>query len=195
MTSKRIAGLFFIGIFFLLIGVWLGTDGQAQLQKKAGETLAALISPTPELDSTQNNTFLSPPPVEESVETYRVTRVIDGDTIEIAGGQTIRYIGIDTPETKHPTKKVQCFGIEAAVINKELVEGKDIRIEKDVSETDRYGRLLRYVYIDDIFVNDYLVRYGYANASSYPPDVRYQDQFRLAQQEAVSENRGLWKEC
>jgi len=127
--------------------------------------------------------------------TYSVTRVIDGDTIEIEGGYKVRYIGIDTPETVHPSKPVECFGIEASNKNKELVEGKRVRLEKDVSETDKYGRLLRYIWVGDVFVNDYLVRQGYAYASTYPPDVKYSEQFVRAQREARENNRGLWASC
>jgi len=133
----------------------------------------------------------------------KVLRVVDGDTIEIEGNMKLRYIGIDTPETKHPTKGVQCFGKEASDKNKELVEGKMIRVEKDVSETDRYGRLLRYIWLVDdnatasagLFVNDFLVREGYAHASTFPPDVAYSKQFVEAQQEARDNNRGLWNKC
>lgn len=134
-------------------------------------------------------------PTESNSETYLVTRVIDGDTIEIQGGQRVRYIGIDTPETVDPNRPVGCYGQEASDKNKTLVLNKQVKLEKDVSETDKYGRLLRYVYVDDMMVNDYLVRQGYANASSYPPDVKYQEQFRQAQQEAVANNRGLWGSC
>ena len=128
-------------------------------------------------------------------QSAKVRRVIDGDTIEIESGQRVRYIGIDTPETVDPRKTVQCFGQEAAAKNRELVEGKTVELEKDVSETDKYGRLLRYVYFDNVFVNDYLVRQGYAYASSYPPDVRYQDQFTQAQSEAQQSGSGLWSAC
>src|SRR3989344_1730333 len=128
---------------------------------------------------------------EKNQDTVLVTNVIDGDTIEIEGGKIVRYIGIDTPETKHPKKKVQCFGIEAFMENKALVEGKQVRLEKDISETDRYGRLLRYVYIGDLFINDYLVRQGYAYAATFPPDVKYQSVFKQAQTEAEQNNRGL----
>lgn len=128
-------------------------------------------------------------------DTFLVTRVVDGDTIEIEGGQKVRYIGIDTPETVDPRKPVQCFGVEASNKNKELVEGKRVRLEKDISETDTYGRLLRYVYVDGIFVNDYLIRQGYAYSSTYPPDVKYSEQFIQAQKEARENNRGLWSGC
>lgn len=125
----------------------------------------------------------------------QVTRVIDGDTVELEGGARVRYIGIDTPETVDPRKSVQCFGQEAAAKNRELVEGKIVELEKDISETDKYGRLLGYVYVDGIFVNDYLVRQGFAFASSYPPDIKYQDKFQQAEREARENQRGLWLAC
>src|SRR3989344_7632586 len=128
-------------------------------------------------------------------EYFKVVRVIDGDTVEVEGGQTVRYIGIDTPETVHPQKTVECFGREASNKNKELVEGKFVQLEKDVSETDKYGRLLRYVYVDGVFVNELLVKEGFAHASSYPPDVKYQDLLVNAQKEAQSQNSGLWPGC
>lgn len=181
-------------------------------------TLSAFILVSIFLSSskTQNSQEVSQPqPKIQGVETVQKTqetsqniqgqvlveRVIDGDTIEIAGGQKVRYIGIDTPETVHPEKPVQCFGTEASQKNKELVEGKLIRLEKDVSETDKYGRLLRYVYIQGdipaqtIFVNDYLIRQGYAHSSTYPPDMKYQDQFQQAEADARDNNRGLWSNC
>lgn len=104
----------------------------------------------------------------------------------------VRYIGIDTPETVHPTRGEEPYGREACAKNKELVEGKVVRLEKDVSETDKYGRLLRYVYVDDLFVNAQLVRLGYAQVATYPPDVKYQDLFLQLQREAREVGRGLW---
>ena len=121
----------------------------------------------------------------------KVVRVIDGDTIEIAGGAHVRYIGMDTPET-YP--KVEFYGPEAKAKNIELVEGKLVTLEKDVSETDKYGRLLRYVYADGVFVNGELVRLGYAEAVAYPPDTRYQWQLEQLEKEAKAAKRGLWGE-
>jgi len=121
----------------------------------------------------------------------RVVRVIDGDTIEIAGGAHVRYIGMDTPET-YP--KVEFCGPEAKAKNIELVEGKLVTLEKDVSETDKYGRLLRYVYVDGVFVNGELVRLGYAEAVSYPPDTRYQWQLERLEKEAKAAKMGIWGE-
>ncbi|PIP57418.1 nuclease, partial [Candidatus Woesebacteria bacterium CG22_combo_CG10-13_8_21_14_all_39_10] len=124
----------------------------------------------------------SPPPTETPVlsavsESFKVTRVVDGDTIEIEGGEKVRYLGIDTPETVDPRKPVQCFGIEASKKNKELVEGKTVRLEKDITDRDRYSRLLRYVWVDDIFVNLELVKQGFASSYAYPPDIKYQEEF------------------
>lgn len=126
---------------------------------------------------------------------FRVVKVVDGDTIKLENGEVVRYIGIDTPETVHPSKPVQCFGKEASDKNKELVEGKLVKLEKDITDRDKYGRLLYYVWVGDLFVNDYLVRQGYAYAYTYPPDVKYNEQFVQAQREARENNRGLWAGC
>lgn len=129
-----------------------------------------------------------------------VSKVIDGDTIELNTGERLRYIGIDTPEIKFG-KEPECFALQAKEFNKKLVEKKEIKIEKDVSEKDKFRRLLRNVFVTDestksvIFVNEYLVRHGYAIVSTYPPDVKYIENLLLAQQEARENNRGLWGKC
>ena len=125
-----------------------------------------------------------------------VIRVVDGDTIEVEiEGEIhkVRYIGIDTPETVDPRRPVGCFGEEASAANKALVEGKTVILEKDVSDTDRFGRLLRYVWLNSQqMVNAMLVREGYAQASAYPPDVRHQELLDGLEAEARSAGRGLW---
>ncbi len=121
--------------------------------------------------------------------------MVDGDTIEIEGGKKVRYIGINTPELHHPQKGVECFGQEAYERNKFLVEGKTVSLQKDVSETDRYGRLLRYVWIENTLVNESLVADGYAFASSFPPDVLLQKHFTAAQALARENKKGLWSSC
>jgi endonuclease YncB( thermonuclease family) len=154
----------------------------------------ATVTITMDSDKDVTAYFQEKPPTVEAT----VTRVVDGDTIVVSlEGITyrVRYIGIDTPETVHPSEPVECFGKEASDKNSELVAGKTVRLEKDISDTDRYGRLLRYVWVGDIFVNDYLVRQGYAYASTYPPDVKYAQQFAQAQSEAEANNRGLWAAC
>jgi len=125
-----------------------------------------------------------------------VTRVIDGDTIEvsIAGAvHKVRYIGIDTPELDDTRAKLYALAQEATRCNRKLLEGKAIRLEKDVSETDRYGRLLRYVYADDIFVNAELVKQGLAWAKAYEPDTKYQDILEEAEVEARRNKIGIWQ--
>lgn len=130
-------------------------------------------------------------------ETFLVSRVIDGDTIALENGQIVRYIGMDAPEihTSKKAKLIQCFGQQAAEINRELVEGKQVDLVKDISETDTYGRLLRYVYVDGVFVNDQLVRQGYAHAYPWPPDVAHRDELRQAQSAAKMGQKGLWAVC
>jgi len=119
----------------------------------------------------------------------RVSRVIDGDTIEVEGGWRVRYIGIDTPEI-HP--QIERYGAEAAAKNRDLVEGRVVRLESDQTDRDRYDRLLRYVYVDGLFVNAELVRLGYAHAVAYPPDTKYQEILARAEGEAQGAGRGLW---
>lgn len=124
-----------------------------------------------------------------------VKRVIDGDTVELENGERVRYIGINTPETVSPNSKTGCFGQEAKEVNRKLVEGKKVRLVKDVSDTDKYQRLLRYVYVRDIFVNKYLVQEGFAQASTFPPDVKYSKQFKEAENFARQQKKGLWSKC
>jgi len=141
----------------------------------------------------------SPSPVASATphggEQAQVTRVVDGDTIEVLMAGTtykVRYIGVDTPETVDPRRPVGCFGREASERNRQLVEGKTVALEKDISETDKYERLLRYVWVGGEMVNATLVREGYAMAITYPPDVKYQDLFRSLQEEARDAGLGLW---
>lgn len=130
---------------------------------------------------------------------YLVTRVVDGDTIEVRlrGGriEDVRLIGVDTPETVHPTVGVECFGPAAANFTKSHLEGESVRLEYDVERRDRYGRLLAYVWLDGVMFNKTLVARGFASVSTYPPNVRYVDRFLDAQREARSHDRGLWAGC
>jgi micrococcal nuclease len=130
----------------------------------------------------------------------KVARIVDGDTIEVdlaSGGRaTLRYIGMDTPETVAPGEPVGCYGKEASERNKNLVDGKTVFLEKDVSEADRFGRLLRYVYLEDgRMVNQILVHEGYAQVATFPPDVKYQQTFLDEQRQARDASRGLWGAC
>jgi len=124
-----------------------------------------------------------------------VIRVVDGDTIHVRIGarvEKVRYIGVNTPEVHHPRKCEEPGGREAAEVNRRLVEGKTVRLELDVQERDRYGRLLAYVWVGDVMVNAELVRLGYAQVMTIPPNVRYQEIFVKLQREAREAGRGLW---
>jgi micrococcal nuclease len=150
----------------------------------------------------QQKTTITPTPTPSKPQYVKVVRVIDGDTIEIENKIKVRYIGIDTPELHDPRRPVQCFATDAYLKNKELVEGKTVRLEKDVSETDKYGRLLRYIYVDNsstnsgqLFVNNFLVEKGFAHMATYPPDVKYAGLFKQSQQQAAVNNLGLWNSC
>lgn len=122
-----------------------------------------------------------------------VTYVVDGDTIDVMIGATeyrVRYIGIDTPELRG-----ECYAAEAKAWNAALVDGRMVCLEKDVSDVDRYGRLLRYVWIGPTMVNASLVRNGYAEAVEYPPDVAYAGLFATLEAEAIASGAGLWGAC
>lgn len=176
--------------FYLLVTLLFLTSGLYFIKKDG----ISFMLPALKL-STPVPTVTLTPVSSQSAELATVKRVVDGDTIELTDGRKVRYIGIDTPELHHPTKGVQCFGKEAMEKNKELVEGKEIRMKKDVSETDRYKRLLRYIWVNDIFVNEYLAREGYALQATFPPDVANAELFRQAAEDARQNNKGLWKAC
>ncbi|OLB94230.1 MAG: hypothetical protein AUH30_18455 [Candidatus Rokubacteria bacterium 13_1_40CM_68_15] len=146
-----------------------------------------------------------------------VVRVVDGDTIHVRLAdrvEKVRYIGVNTPEVHHPRKGEEPGGREAAEVNRELVENKRVRLELDVQSRDRYGRLLAYVWVSAgaeradgagppqsrrdesenwIMVNAELVRLGYAQVMTVPPNVRYQTLFLKLQRDARESGRGLWK--
>ncbi len=129
---------------------------------------------------------------------YTVTRVVDGDTLKVSINgkeETLRLIGIDTPETVDPRKPVQCFGKEASERAKELLSGQRVRIETDSTqgERDKYGRLLAYVYREDgLFYNKVMIEEGYAHEYTYDMPYTYQAEFRLAQKSAEASGTGLW---
>ena len=125
-------------------------------------------------------------------------RVVDGDTVELMDGRHVRYIGVDTPETRRRigdrwVEDPQPFAREASAMNRKLVEGKSVRLEYDVERFDKYGRTLAYVSVGDVMVNDELLRRGYAKLMTIPPNVKYVDRFRAALLEAREARRGLWK--
>ncbi|MCE5260238.1 MAG: thermonuclease family protein [Chloroflexi bacterium] len=128
-------------------------------------------------------------------ESGRVVDVVDGDTIwvNMSGEEfKVRYIGINAPELAHDEVEEQPYARAAEEANRRLVEGQIVTLVKDVSETDRYGRLLRYVYVGDTLINAELVRQGMAHAKAYPPDTGLQEELDAAQDEARAARRGIW---
>lgn len=177
---------------------------QARFATQAAETQAA-VPPTPsdsptetaaEISSVALDLFELPAiaeiaciPSNAKRELARVVNVVDGDTIEVEmGGQIyeVRYIGIDSPE------RGVAFSEQAAALNRQLVDSKNVLLVMDTSETDRYDRLLRYVIVDDKFVNYELVRQGFASAIAYEPDTACDATFVQAQQVAISRSLGFW---
>jgi len=127
-----------------------------------------------------------------SMETT-VIRVIDGDTFEMEGGERVRMIGVDTPESVKPNTPVQPYAKEASAYTKQLIEGKKVRLQFDVQLRDKYDRLLAYVYLaDGTFVNNKLIMDGYAKTLTIPPNVAFSEQFTDAMKQARAEKRGLW---
>jgi micrococcal nuclease len=124
-----------------------------------------------------------------------VTRIVDGDTIHVRVDgrlEKVRYIGVNTPEVHHPRKGEEPGGRAAAAVNRGLVDGRRVRLELDTQSRDRYGRLLAYVWVDDTMINAELVRRGFAQVMTVPPNVRHQSLFLKLQREAREAGRGLW---
>ena len=129
-------------------------------------------------------------------DTGLVVRVVDGDTIHVRLGdrlEKVRYIGVNTPEVHHPRKAEQPGGDEAHAVNRRLVGGKRVRLELDVRTRARYGRLLAYVWVGATMINAELVRLGYAQVMTIPPNVRHQALFLKLQRDAREAERGLWR--
>jgi micrococcal nuclease len=124
-----------------------------------------------------------------------VVRVVDGDTVHVRVGdriEKVRYIGVNTPEIHHPHRGEEPGGRQAYEVNRRLVEGKRVRLELDVQARDRYGRLLAYVWTGDTMINAELLRLGYAQVMTVPPNVRHQSLFLKLQRGAREARRGLW---
>lgn len=137
---------------------------------------------------------------KHSYKYYSVLRVIDGDTFRADDGSSkgmiIRLIGVDAPESRNTGRKVKSeFGAEATKYLQKLIGGKKVRLEYDIDRTDRYGRTLAYVYLENgTFVNAELVKNGYANVMTVPPNVKYQELFLKLERRARKRGEGLWRE-
>ncbi|GAB4140496.1 MAG: hypothetical protein Fur0024_1830 [Patescibacteria group bacterium] len=134
-------------------------------------------------------------------EKNKVLKVIDGDTVELSDTSRVRFIGIDTPEISYdPSVQTECYAINAKEATASLMMEKSVFLERDVSETDKYGRKLRYAYLWDgknyvMMLNEWLVRYGFAKSADYPPDTKFANKFHDAESWAKLEKRGLWGRC
>ncbi len=126
---------------------------------------------------------------------YLVTEVIDGDTIEINGSDRVRFLGIDAPERE------ECYFLESKEALSNLIEGEYVRLEKDISGVDNFGRLLRYVFLpqedtmDDTFINDYMLEQGFADIYEASQDKRYRGILMHSRNEAVTMRKGMWSAC
>ena len=128
----------------------------------------------------------------------RVTRIVDGDTIHVRIGERderVRYIGVDTPETHKPGTPVQCFGRAASAFNARLLAGRGVRLRTDAEARDRYGRLLAYVYRDELLVNAELIRQGYGKPLEIAPNLAHAVELRRLASGARRAHRGLWSRC
>jgi micrococcal nuclease len=141
---------------------------------------------------------LLPAAAEPRSAVAKVSRAVDGDTIEVlldGRREDVRYIGVDTPETVKPDTPVQCFGPQASAFNHGLVEGRRVRLVFGVERRDVYGRLLAYVYLGERFVNAELVRRGLARTLTIAPNDRFAVRFERLQMRAARAGRGLWGAC
>jgi micrococcal nuclease len=162
MTLTKSAALALLGVVSILAGCTLGSTAPANN-----------VTPTAETTTGDNEAT--------------VVRVVDGDTIRVlidGREEAVRYIGINTPE-----RDEVCYR-EATDANRALVEGQQVRLVKDRSERDRFDRLLRYVYVGDVFVNALLVQDGWADVARYEPDTREFENFRALEIAAASARRG-----
>lgn len=134
-----------------------------------------------------------PPALPEAERLHRVARVVDGDTLLLDSGQRVRLIGVDTPETVHPQRPPEPLGPEASEFTRRLVEGRQVRLEFDRERWDAYQRVLAYVYVDALLLNEELIRAGLSRAhTAFPFRSDMQRRFRAAEAEARAARRGLW---
>lgn len=184
--KKRIAStisLLILGLGFIVFAYFIGKTIEEnkpslqpiieELQTKVEEEIES-VEPT------------GPIVGEQTGRNLKVTRIIDGDTIVISSGETVRLIGIDAPEKK------DCYSNNATNRLQELVLDKEITFEYDQNEKDRYGRTLLYIWVNGIFVNELLTKEGFADSKRYPPDVKYAPVLEAAEEEAKSKKLGIW---
>jgi micrococcal nuclease len=180
--SRKLKSLGLSLIFWLAIAC----SGVGSLPPVDTTTPLPVPSATPTPSPVSTLPPSSGPAQPGGLETVTIASVVDGDTVELTNGRRLRYIGINTPEQDQPYYK------EATALNRQLVAGKNVQLEVDVETFDQYGRTLAYVWVNGLMVNLEIVKQGYANAFTVPPNVRYENLFRQAEREAREAGRGLW---
>lgn len=204
-TVNKYSAVLFI-VFFILFVVALpkGSPMEKALSKQSTEDNTQVLDTfvlkqesniETAVDKTSKNNELASLSTEAKFLEAKVTAVTDGDTftVDLDGkSEKVRLLLIDTPETKHPTKPVQPFGPEASKFTTKLLTDKTVKLEFDVSERDKYGRILAYAYVDDKMVNELLLEKGLARVAVFPPDVKYVDEFRKIQKKAQAARLGIW---
>ncbi|MBU0683982.1 MAG: thermonuclease family protein [Candidatus Omnitrophota bacterium] len=131
---------------------------------------------------------------------YFVKRIIDGDTIELTNRKLVRYIGIDTPEIRRRSGygvwryEPEAYSLDAKKLNSTLVAGKKVQLEFDVQKYDKYDRWLAYVYVGDKMINEELLRQGYAKVLTIPPNTKYRERLKKAEESAKENKQGLWRD-
>ena len=197
---SRIPKLFIYALILIAVlgvGIWIGKSGIDKLITEKIQQTAHIDGKfrdnfvnenkenSPNDNKNEKNQSVEPPTIN-STRSAKVIRVLDGDTIEIEGGQRVRYLGINAPESGQP------FSTEATRENERLVAGRVVNLEFDVQTQDRYQRLLAYIWVGNKLVNEEIVKNGYAVSETIQPNVKYQDLILKAQQEARDACRGLW---
>lgn len=198
--AKRMAALAW-SFIILIAGITGPEESQPTTAPTPVETPAAAAASAPAISASITPT--STPPASSSASdtvqtnfiSAKVIRIVDGDTIEVeidGRKETVRMLLVDTPETKKPGTPVQPMGLDAYEFTKATLEGQEVRLEKDVSERDQYGRLLMYVYLGDKMVNEMLLERGLARVAVFPPDVKYVEAFRQISRKAQEAALGIW---
>lgn len=174
---KKILIIIILITLIFVFGFW----AEKQIKKINFNKISEInvVSPIPTVD-------------KETKEKARVIKVIDGDTVWLSDKRKVRYIGINSFEMNDKRKDITCLAEKSKEANIKLVENKEVEMEKDISETDKYGRLLRYLWINGVMVNEELIKNGWAQVSTFPPDIKYQERLRIEQIKAKLNNLGIW---
>ena len=193
-----------ISIVFFIINIYFSESNQSQFNITASPTASStdqlvIDSTSSQFDQPETSTLaIHTSTNSSSITFYTVSKVIDGDTLELQLGdkiEKVRLIGVNTPETVDPRRKVECFGREASDYAKKILTGQKVSLEFDPSQDqrDKYSRLLAYLYLEDgsLFNLD-LIKAGYAYEYTYKKPYLYQSQFQSAEDQAQSKQLGLW---